>query len=106
MIVKEAATPKAKSEAVPETDQPKTEGQPKPPLTLTSQTRKLDFGPPSKPEKPPPQPQAEVAAQEDDDDTELQAALHASLKTPSSPQPESGAQSSTPKPVTISSCTN
>ena len=31
--------------------------------------------------------------------TDLQAALHASLKAPSSPQPESGAQSSTPKPV-------
>ena len=96
MIVKEAAIPKAKSEAVPEV---KIEGQPKPPLTLTSQTRKLEFAPPSKPEKPPPQPQAEVPAQEDGEDTDLQAALHESLKAPSSPQPESGAQSSTPKPL-------
>ena len=66
---------------------------------MTSQTRKLDFAPPSKPEKPPPQPQAEVTAQEDDDDTDLQAAWRESLKAPSTPQPESGAQSSTPKPV-------
>ena len=75
-VIVEAATPKAKSEAVPQTDQPKTEGQPKPPLTLTSQTRKLEFGPPSKPEKPPPQHQAELVAKGDDDDADLQAALH------------------------------
>ena len=61
VVVKEAATPKAKSEAVPQTDQPKTEGQPKPPVTLASQTRKLEFAPPSKPQRPPPQPQVEVA---------------------------------------------
>ena len=96
VMVKEAAMPKAKSEAVPEV---KTEGQPKPPLTLTSWTRKLEFAPPSKPEKPPSQPQAEVTAQEDDEDKDFQAALHESLKAPTSPQSESGAQSSTPKPL-------
>ena len=80
VIVKEAATPKAKSEAVPQTDQPKTEGQPKPPLTLTSQTRKLDFGPPSKPEKPPPQHQAEVVGKEDDDDDRLTSCVTCVLK--------------------------
>ena len=53
----------------------------------------------SKPEKPPSQPQAEVTTQEDDDNKDLQAALRESLKAPSSPQPESGAQSSTPKPL-------
>ena len=35
---KEAATPKAKSDAVPRADQPKKEGQPKPPLTGTIQS--------------------------------------------------------------------
>ena len=73
--------------------------KPKPPLTLASQTRKLEFAPPSKPQKPLPQPQPEVATQEDDEDKAFQAAVCESLKAPSSPRPESGAQSSTPQPV-------
>ena len=47
----------------------------------------------------PPQPQPEVATQEDDEDKAFQAAVYESLKAPSSPRPESGAQSSTPQPV-------
>ena len=99
VIAKEVATPKAKSDAVPSADGPKAEGQTKPPLTLASKSRKLEFRIPSKPEKPPTQPQAEIAAQEDDEDEDLQAAVHASLQAPSSPQPPSGAQSSAPKPA-------
>ena len=59
----------------------------------------MGFGPPSKPERPPPPIQTEVAGLEDDEDADMQAALHESFKAPSSPQPESGAQSSTPKPA-------
>ena len=92
--------PKGKADAVAAADPPKAEGQPKPPLTLASQKRSLDFGAPSKPEKPPSQLQVDVAAQEDDEDADFQAALRESLKAPSSPQPESGAQSSAPKPAT------
>ena len=95
----EAATPKAKSDAIPQVDQPKKEGQPKPPLTLASHTRELEFAPPSKPQKPLSQPPPEVATQEDDEDKAFQAAVFESLKAPSSPRPESGAQSSTPQPV-------
>ena len=37
---------------------------------------------------------------DDDEDKDLQAALQASIQSPSSPQPQSGAQSSEPKPAT------
>ena len=40
-----------------------------------------------------------MATQEDDEDKAFQAAVYESLKAPSSPRPESGAQSSTPQPV-------
>ena len=68
-------------------------------LTLASQTRKLELAPPSKPQKPLPQPQPEAAIQKNDEDKAFQAAVYESLKAPSSPRPESGAQSSTPQPA-------
>ena len=80
-------------------DPPKAESQSKPLLSLASIKGRLGFGPPSKPEKPPPSIQTEAEAMEDDEDAEVQAAIHESMKAPSSPQLESGAQSSTPKPV-------
>ena len=91
--------PKAKADPVG--DPPKAEGQPKSLLSLASLKGRLGFGPPTKPERPPAPTQIEADALEDDEDTDMQAALHESLKAPSSPQPESGAQSSTPKPATV-----
>ena len=67
---------------------------------MASLKGRLGFGAPSKPERPPPPTQAEAEALEHDEDADFQAAVHESLKAPSSPQPESGAQSSTPKPAT------
>ena len=91
--------PKAKADPVVKADPPKAEGQPKSLLSLASIKGRLGFGPPSKPERPPPSIQTEAEALEDDEDAEIQAAIHESMKAPSSPQPESGAQSSTPKQV-------
>ena len=82
-------------------DSPKVEGQPKSLLSLASLKGRLGFGAPTKPERPPAPTQIEAEALEDDEDADMQAALHESLKAPSSPQPESGAQSSTPKPATV-----
>ena len=92
--------PKAKADPIVKADPPKAEGQQKSLLSLASLKEKMGFGPPSKPERPPAPTQAEIAALEDDEDEDMQAALHESMKQPSSPQPESGAQSSTPKPTT------
>ena len=94
-----AEQPKAKAEAAITADPPKAEGQPKPLLSLASLKGRLGFGVPSKPERPPAPTQPEVEALEDDGNADIQAALHESLKAPSSPQPESGAQSSTPRPT-------
>ena len=82
-------------------DPPEAEGQPKSLLSLASLKGRLGFGAPSKPERPPAPIQTEAEALEDDEDEETQAARHESLKAPSSPQPESGAQSSTPKPSNV-----
>ena len=93
-------SPKAKADPIVKADPPKAEAQPKPLLSLASLKGRLGFGPPSKPERPPVPTQVEVETLEDDENADIQAALHESLKAPSSPQPESGAQSSTPKPAT------
>ena len=92
--------PKAKAEAVVVADAPKAEGQPKSLLSLAGLKGRSGFGPPSKPEKPPPLSQADPVGHEEDEDADVQAAIQASLQTPTSPQLESGAQSSTPKPMT------
>ena len=62
----------------------------------------MDFSAPSKSEKPPTQVQVEQTAQvNDDEDKDLQACTDMPLlQSPSSPQPQSGAQSSEPKPAT------
>ena len=57
----------------------------------------MEFSIPSKPQKPPTQIETEEAAEEDDEDKDLQAAIHASVQTPSSPHPPTGAQGSEPK---------
>ena len=90
-------SPKAKPDPVVKADPPKAEVQWKPLLSLASLKGRLGFGPPSKPERPPAPTQVEVETLEDDENADIQAALHESLKAPSSPQPESGAQSSNAK---------
>ena len=92
-------SPKAKADPI--VDPPKAESQTKSLLSLASLKGRLGFGAPTKPERPPAPTQIEAEALEDDEDADMQAALHESLKAPSSPQPESGAQSSTPKPANV-----
>ena len=91
--------PKAEAKAVEVTDQPKPEGQSKPSLSLAGIKGRLGFGP-SKPEKPPPVSQDDSAQLEEDEEADVQAAIQESLKAPTSPQVQSGAQSSTSKPMT------
>ena len=67
-----------------------------PALKSATKPKRLEISVPSKPQKPVAQSEAERVAEEDDEDEDLQAALQESLKAPSSPQPQSGAQSSTP----------
>ena len=90
--------PKAEAKAVAATDQPKAEGQSKPLLSFAGIKGRLGFGP-SKPAKPPPLSQDDSAQLEEDEEVDLQAAIQESLKTPTSPQVQSGAQSSTLKPM-------
>ena len=58
----------------------------------------MGFGP-SKPEKPPPLSQDDSAQLEEDEEADVQAAIQESLKAPTSPQVQSGSQSSTLKPM-------
>ena len=60
---------------------------------------RLGLGP-SKPEKPPPVSQDDSAQLEEDEEADVQAAIQESLKAPTSPQVQSGSQSSTLKPMT------
>ena len=99
-VPKETAAPKPVAITAALPVEPAAEEKAKPPLKLASKTG-LDFSTPSKPEKPPAQFQGhEMAQVNDDEDKDLQAAVHASLQAPSSPQPQSGAQSSESKPTT------
>ena len=91
--------PKAEAMAVEVTDQPKPEGQSKPLLSFAGIKGALGFGP-SKPEKPPPVSHSDPTQLEDDEELDVQAAIQESFKAPKSPQVQSGAQSSTPKPTT------
>ena len=93
-----ADPPKPKREAAPVTDQPKAEGQSKPLLSFAGIKGRLGFGP-SKPARPPPLSQDDSAQLEEDEEADVQAAIQESLKTPTSPQVQSGAQSSTLKPM-------
>ena len=90
--------PKAEAKAVAVIDQPKAEGQSTPLLSIAGIKGRLGFGP-SKPARPPPLSQDDSAQLEEDEETDLQAAIQESLKTPTSPQVQSGAQSSTSKPM-------
>ena len=57
---------------------------------------------PSKPEKPPPVSQGDDVTQiEQDEEADLNAAIEASLQAPTSPQLQSGAQSSTSRPASL-----
>ena len=82
-------------------DQPKPEGQPQSLLSLAGIKGVLGFGP-SKPERPPPVSQGDDMTQiEKDEEADLNAAIQASLKAPSSPQVPSGSQSSTLMPTNL-----
>ena len=89
---------KAAEQAAQSTETQKTEA------TLAPTTKSVDVAEsaktsaPSKPQKPPVQEEHGDKQESDDDDKQdLQAALQASLRAPSSPQIPSGAQSSDPK---------
>ena len=57
---------------------------------------------PSKPERPPPVLQGDGVTQiEQDEEADLNAAIHASLQAPTSPQAQSGAQSSASMPTNL-----
>ena len=90
--------PKAQGKAAAVTDQPKADGQSKPLLSLAGIKGRLGLGP-SKPARPPPLSQDDSAQLEEDEDVDVQAAIQESFKTPTSPQVQSGAQSSTSKPM-------
>ena len=89
---------KAEAKAVEKADQLKSEGQSQPLLSFAGIKGALGFGP-SKPERPPPVSQGDDMTQiEKDEEADLNAAIQASLKAPTSPQVPSGAQSSTSMP--------
>ena len=90
--------PKAQEKAVALADQPKAEAQSKPLLSFAGLKGRLGLGP-SKPARPPPLSLDDTAQLEDDEDPAFQAAIQESMKAPRSPQLESGAQSSTPRPT-------
>ena len=70
-------------------------------LSLAGIKDALGFGP-SKPERPPPVSQGDDVTQiEQDEEADLNAAIHASLQAPTSPQVQSGAQSSTSMPANL-----
>ena len=92
--------PKAEAKATEMTDQPKPEGQSKPLLSFAGIKGAFGFGP-SKPEKPPPVSHGVSGQLEEDEEADVQAAIQASLKAPTSPQGQSGAQSSTLMPTDL-----
>ena len=81
--------------------QPKSGGQPQSLLSIAGIKDALGFRP-SKPERPPPESQGDDITQiEQDEEADLNAAIQASLQAPTSPQLQSGAQSSTPMPASL-----
>ena len=93
-------TSKAEAKAVEKTDQPKPEGQSTPLLSFAGIKGAFGFGP-SKPEKPPPVSHDVSTQLEEDEEADVQAAIQESLKAPTSPQVQSGAQSSTLMPTDL-----
>ena len=93
--------PKADGKAVEKVGQPKSGGQSQSLLSLAGIKGALGLGP-SKPERPPPVSQGDDMTQiEQDEEADLNAAIHASLQAPTSPQVQSGAQSSTSMPANL-----
>ena len=91
--------PKEDSKPVEAVDQPKSGGQSL--LSLAGIKGVLGLGP-SKPERPPPVSQGDDLTQiEQDEEADLNAAIHASLQAPTSPQVQSGAQSSSSMPPNL-----
>ena len=100
-IVQPQQAAKEEAKAVEKADQPKSEGQSQSLLSLAGIKGVLGFGP-SKPERPPPVLQGDDMTQiEKDEEADLNAAIQASLKAPTSPQVPSGAQSSTSMPTNL-----
>ena len=94
-------TVEAEAKAVEKVDQLRSEGQPQSLLSLAGIKGVFGFGP-SKPERPPPVRQGDDMTQIDkDEEADLNAAIQASLKAPTSPQFHSGAQGSTPGPTDL-----
>ena len=91
---------KAEAKAVEKTDQSQPEGQSKSLLSFAGIKGAFGFGP-SKPEKPPPVSQGVSTQLEEDEEADFQAAIQESLKAPTSPQVQSGAQSSTLMPTDL-----
>ena len=83
--------PKTDVKAVEKAGQPKSGGQSQSLLSIAGIKDVLGFGP-SKPERPPPISQGDDRTQiEQDEEADLNAAIHASLQAPTSPQVQSGA---------------
>ena len=93
--------PKADDKNLEKIGQQKSVGQTQSLLSIAGIKDALGFGP-SKPERPPPVLQGDGVTQiEQDEEADLNAAIHASLQTPTSPQPQSGAQSSASMPTNL-----
>ena len=93
--------PNVEGKAVEKVGQPKSGDQPQPLLSIAGIKGVLGFGP-SKPERPPPVAQGDDMTQiEQDEEADFNAAIQASLQAPTSPQVQSGAQSSTPRPTSL-----
>ena len=100
-IVQPLQADKEEAKAVEKADQSKSEGQSQPLLSLAGIKGVFGFGP-SKPERPPPVLQDDDMTQiEKDEEADLNAAIQASLKAPTSPQVPSGSQSSTLMPTNL-----
>ena len=93
--------PKADGKHLEKVGQPKSGAQPQSLLSLAGIKDALGFGP-SKPERPPPVSHNDDVTQiEQDEEADLNAAIHASLQAPTSPQLPSGAQSSSSMPANL-----
>ena len=93
--------PNVEAKAVEKTVQPKSGGQSQSLLSVAGIKGVFGFGP-SKPERPPPVSKGDDFTQiEQDEEADLNAAIQASLQNPTSPQQQSGAQSSTPRPTNL-----
>ena len=95
--------PKAqeKEKSVGPVDKPKLEGQSASLMSIAGIKGAFGFGP-SKPQRPPPPiSQAELTQLEEDEEADINAAIQESLKAPTSPHAQSGAQSSTTRPMDL-----